>query len=336
MFTTKEQQVADIVPVAGKRVPSDLNNGKQTHSVEMRFTGTATIAGGAATRINNRGSILACFDEIGILENGKAKTYADGPVIRALCEAAASSPLSYSRVSGTAAAAYPLDETIRLQFAHPIALEPRETAYVEKDVRQTLQAYVKLAADGGGSELAVVPGGVTITLTNLNVTVRQIYEDAEGQLAPYFIPILEQFDETVVGTQAKLIHFLKTDDSLRALVVSPVDTVIGEVEDVINYVTLRGAKQVWVDHAGWKDLVAGSEFDFGGASTFNVGGAHLVFNFQTFGRLSRVLNPVQDTNLRFEFDCQASAVGTGTTKIKVTRVALTTPAGLVRPLTIPA
>jgi len=334
MFRIQKLARPIIAPIAGQRVSSRLINAVQSHWVQLDLSGILNVVTNPAAAILNRGSLWAAIDEVHVQENGRDVAVINGRVLRALSEQAAPSSLSSVRASALAVAAYPLKESVRIYFAHPFALQPRETAFMEHDPRQVLEVGVRLAASGGADKLATAGAGGTVTLTALNVNVTHGY-DAGETIKPYFIPHIRQQIDAVPGTNAALPIFLKTPYVIRSIVVSPEDTVLGEVSDIVNSLKLRGDAIEWIADVSWENLIAGSEFEFGGASTFNVGDAHLGLNFQTFGRLAKCLNPNQDTNLRFELNCQKSLVGTGTSQIRTTIIELWTDAQLTQPLTIP-
>lgn len=332
MFTYRLGGAPQIAPVAAQRAYAQLLNKTSTHFLQFNFSGRLTIAGGAATAIRNRGSLLAAFDEVGLEENGKDRALLRGTVARAYSEEAAPSALSAVRLTNTAAAAYNLKESVRVYFAHPYAANPIETAWREHDVQMKVQAFVTLAASGGADRLCQVGGAVTAVLDQLAVTVQQGH-DPDLTLAPFFLPSYRQIVTDVPAANAELRVSLQTNSLLRSIMISQEDTVVGEVPDVLNGVTLLGDTQSWIGPKSVKleDLIAGSEFEFGGLSGWNSGDAHLGLNFQRFGRLTRVFNPNQDANLRLELDVQPSVVGTGTSKIRVTLCELIADAQLCRP-----
>lgn len=332
MFTYRLAGSTPIAPVAGQRTYSQLLNKTATQFIQFNLAGRLTIAGGAATAIRNRGSLCAAFDELGLEENGKDRAIMRGNVARVYSEEAAPSALSAVRLTATAAAVYNLKESVRIYFAHPYSANPIETSWKEHDVKSIVQAFATLAASGGADRLCQVGGAVTAVLDQLSISVQQGH-DPDLSVAPFFLPNYRQIVTDVPGVNDALRINLQTSNLLRSIVVSQEDSVVGEVPDVINKVTLRGDSQDWIGPKGisMEDLIAGTEFDFGGLSGWNVGDAHYGLNFQRFGRLTRVFNPNQDANLRLELDVQPSAVGTGTSKVRVTLCELIADAQLCRP-----
>ena len=331
MFKQQTSPRESIAPVAGQRKTSDLINGVHSFAVDLVMECDVAVAGAPLTAIRNRGSICAMFDEVGIIENGTDRIVMRGNVARAITEQAAPSPLSADRLTSTAVGNTHLEELVRVYFAHPLAVRPEETSFVEHDPRQTFQVFVKLASDGGAKSLADVPGGATLTITNLTVRVAHIY-DGQLTVAPYFLPRIVQQVENVAGVNAALRSSLKGDNLIRALILSPEDSTDGEASDILNALVLRGDR---LDVVGpqarpLEDMIAASELEFGGASGWQVGDAHLGMNFQRLGRLNQCLNPNQDTNLRLELDVQPGA-GAGDSLIRVTRIELVYDPALCRP-----
>jgi len=325
-------------PTLGDRYYSRLINAVQHQFVTLIVRGTMTIAGAAAGAILSRGSLLACLTEIGIDENGTDRHIYVGQVLRMLSEMAAPSALSAKRVSSTAVGVYPLEEAVRIYFAHPFAAIPRETAYIEHDVKQLLQVFAKLFNDaqGGGSKIVTPGGGGTAVLSAVSIDVIDGY-DATETARPFFIPTVVQQVDTISGANSQYQQFIKTSHAIRAFVVSQETTQGGEVDDIINKVVLRGdfTNLIGPNGISFSDLALESEFDFGGA-VVSSNRAHLGINFQLHGRLANVLNPTQDNNLRFEFDCQPSVTGAGASQIRTTIVRLERDPALVDPkLTIP-
>ena len=339
LFKSQRNSRSNIVPIAGDRAFSRLINAVQSQYVTLTFRGTLTIAGAVADNVRNRGSILAAFDEIGIDENGTDKHIYDGRVLRFISEMAAPSALSAKRLTSTAIAATTLEESVRIYFAHPFAVLPRETQYLERDTKQLFQVFAKLNSGGGGSRLAGVTGASTAVLSAVTITVTQGY-DASETARPFFIPIVRQQIAPVASANAQLTEFIKTSNAIRGIVVSQESTqgvntgLAGEVGDVINKLTLRGDFHdiIGPTPVKWDDLVLEQEYEFGGAVVTS-NRAHLGINFQEHGRLATVLNPGQDSNLRFEFDVQPSVtmVAGTTSQIRITIMELLRDPTVVEP-----
>lgn len=330
MFRLRRNPRNNVVTIAGERAFSRLINAVSSNFVTLVITGSFVISVAAATNIRNRGSILAAFDEIGIDENGTDRHIYDGRVLRVLSEMAAPSALSAKRVTSTAAATYPLEECVRIYFAHPFAAIPRETAYLERDTKQLLQVFAKLNASA--KDKLATAGGATLALNTIVVTVTHGYDPQEAN-PPEFIPTVRQQIVNVDSTNGQLTEYIKGSHAIRQIVVSQEGTTIGEVSDIINSLVLRSDDQDFIGPGkmDWDDLQLESEFEFGGAIVTS-NRSHLGLNFQQSGRLSSVVSPVQMNNLRFEFDVQVSVTaGAGNSKIRITIVELQRVPGLTNP-----
>lgn len=321
-----------IAPVAGERQFSKLVNGVQGHYVDVVVRATVAISVANATAVLNRGSAWSLFDEVGIEENGTDRMIMHGRVLRFLSEMAAPSALSATRLTSPNIGTYNLEESARIYFAHPFAANPRETAFREHDQRQDLRAFAKLSSNAAAALLTV--GGATVAVTAVSISITHGYDKDERDL-PYFIPRIYQQVVQVTGTNAQLPEYIRTNNALRALVVSQETTTVGEVGDVINALALKSDTRdiVGPNPVKLAELAYASEFDFGGA-VVSTNKAHVGFNFQQWGRLAYLLTPGQDVNLRFEFDVQASA-SAGTSQIRITRVELEADPTLCKQLDIP-
>lgn len=331
-FRLTRNKRSAIAPVAGERQFSKLVNGVQGHYVDVVARATVTVTVANATAVLNRGSVWSLFDEIGIEENGTDRMIMHGRVLRFLSEMAAPSSLSATRMTSPNIAVYNLVESARIYFAHPFAANPRETAFREHDVRQDLRIFAKMASNPAAALLTV--GGATVVVSAVSVSATHGYDKDERDL-PYFIPRIYQQVVQVAGTNAQLPEYIRSNNAIRALVVSQETTTVGEVSDILNAVALKsdtrdiiGPNPVRLD-----ELQYASEFDFGGA-VVSSNKAHLGLNFQQWGRLAYLLAPGQDVNLRFEFDVQASA-SAGTSQLRITRVELDPDPTLCKKLDIP-
>lgn len=321
MYRLRRNPRSNIIAIAGERAFSRLISAVSSNFVTLVFAGSLVISVAAATNIRNRGSILAAFDEIGIDENGTDRHIYDGRVLRFLSETAAPSALSAQRVTSTAVATYPLEEAVRIYFAHPFAAVPRETAYLERDTKQLFQVFAKLNASA--KDKLATAGGATLALNSVTVTVTHGY-DANEPNRPEFIPTVRQQIVSVDSANGQLPEFLKSQHAIRTIVVSQEGATIGEVGDIINSLVLRSDEQDFIGPGKmlWRDLALESEYEFGGA-VVSSNRAHMCLNFQQGGRLSNVISPAQNNNLRFEFDAQPSVVaGAGASKIRITIVEL--------------
>src|SRR5471032_2079489 len=120
---------------AGQRQTNRLLAPGQHHYLTVTIEGdlNLTVAG---TVVRNRGSILAAFDRIGIIENGGDRRVLDPRIDRVYAESRGDSTLTTVRLaSATVVANTHLKETFRLYFADRRQLTPRESAFMVRDPR---------------------------------------------------------------------------------------------------------------------------------------------------------------------------------------------------------
>jgi hypothetical protein len=324
-YRLQQSQRSSITPTPGERSTTLLLAKKQTQFLDVLVSAQLDITVAAATAIRNRGSILAAFDEMGITEAGGDKWVVDPRVLKFLAETAAPSALTSSRLTSTAVGTYQLKEHFRIALAHPFSVNPRETAYMEHDPTLRLEFFAKLNGTSNGVAKLVNAGGATVALSNIKITIRQGYDGEEAGL-PLFIPLVRALTLNVAAASTELPMEIKTTNRLRAMVVSQDTTPVGEVTDIINKAQLRGDSRFWLgpEMLSWDELARAQEFEYGGDVYSGPKGAHVMFNFQRFGRLADVLNPAQqDINMRWVFDCQPSVTaGVTSSIIRVTLIEL--------------
>lgn len=296
-----------IIPNGSERTPMRLINGARTSYVDVVGRATVTISVAAATAILNRGSVFALADEIVLDENGTDKCLATGKVLRFASEMAAPSALSAKRVTSTAIGVYPLEEMVRIYFAHPLSLDPLETAFVERDARQSLNLQVKTNANPAA--VLATAGPATVVVSAIKWTVIQAYEKPgpNGLVAPLYIPTIRQQTAQINGAVTQQTEYLRTTNLIRQIVIS--QEVGGvEVSDILNSFAFRGDFRdiIGPSPIDYNDFALDSEFEFGGA-VISTNRAHIGMNFQRYGRLSDSLNPAQDVNVRLELNAQPSA-----------------------------
>lgn len=327
-------------PDGGQRQYNPLHTTAQSHRLHVRVEGdlNVTVAG---TAVLNRGSILAAFTEMGLDENGTDQMKLDARALRQMAEYGVESGLSKTRAASAAVATTHLVEEFPLFFAHPRSLNPRETAFLVRDPKQSLRFFHSLAANANG--VANIIQGGTATLSNVKVTIVQVMDEFETA-RPLFIPRLRQVSVPVVQAQGALELNIITGQYLRGLLIQQ-DSSLGEVADIINAMALYGdARQIFgPEMASFDTLARSQEVSFGG-DVYGGGNGYMFVNFQPNGRLSDIWNPLQDNNLRFRFDCQPTAkAGAAASIIRVVLIELVrdpsarTPDGrpLVDPLEIP-
>lgn len=319
---TQKGPLGTIVPVLpgdqGKRIYLDLVGAVQTHRVQVTVEADLIIGAGGATSIRNRGSVLSVIDECGLEEAGGDRTVLDGRIARMFAEMYAPSTLSATRQTLTAAATYTLRESFSIHYASPISANPAETTFRERDTKRKLQFFVKFHTGNLWEKLiGGAPGGTSVA--NLRVRARHVYDDrSPGR--PIYIPTYRQVNVGVAGANTDLPLAIQTSKYLRSLVIQQTSDV-GEVGDLIRSLELRGDRRsiIGPGKIAWDDMTRDQEEEFGGA-VYSAGvglgqNAYLALNFQKGGRLSNIINPNDDLNLRFVFDALPSIVAGATNGI---------------------
>lgn len=300
---------------AGQRQTNRLLAPGQHHYLTVTVEGDLqlTVAAGVVV---NRGSILAAFDRMGIIENGQDRRVLDARIERLYSETRADSALSSVRLASNAIATTHLKETFRVYFADRRQLRPRETAYMVRDPRAEFFFFHQLNAVNNG--IAKIITGATGTLTNVKVSVVQRYADTETD-RPFFLPIARQISQQVLAANGALEVPLRPEWPLRALIIQ--QDAGFEVNDIINKIALRGDNReiIGPELVEYNQLVRDTEDDYGGAvlsaqnnsvSVFEGNGC-LIIEFAQDGRLNTILNNMQDSNLRLVFDCQPTVTAGG-------------------------
>jgi hypothetical protein len=302
--------VSAITPVAGRRVYTDLVNAVQTHRLVFTLAADVVIGVGGGTAVRNRGSVLALFEELGLDENGQDKAVLTGRIARQFAEMFAPSALAATRLTTAAAGNYSIREQVALHFASPISANPAETTFREHNVKNALRAFVRLSAQTLIDRLiSGAPGGSSVTITQCDV--QQVY-DSRTEARPYFIPTYRMETLAVPSANSDAKLEIKTSKFLRALVLAQ-DSDAGEVGDIIASLELRGDHRhiVGPGKVPWDDLTRLQEAEFGGTVYVTGTGlgqnGFLAMNFQRGGRLSNVINPSDDVNLRFLLNVAPSA-----------------------------
>lgn len=305
-------------PNGGERTPLRMVNGARTSYITLVARATLTLAGSVATAIRNRGSVWALFDQIVIDENGTDRFVVDGRVLRFLSEMAAPSALTATRATSLANGVYVLEEAVRLYFAHPLALDPTETAFSERDSRQVLNVSVQYTTTPN-TKLVDLGG----TVSAVSVLAYQAMEEPNAAASkPLFIPAMRQIIVPILGAVTQQPEYIRSTNAIRGIVLTQETTTVGEVSDIINSFTLRGDYRhiIGPQPMSLRDLQLDSEFEFGGA-VVSSNKAHVGINFQRYGKLSDVLNPAQDANLRVELNAQPSA-SAGNSQVRMTLLEL--------------
>lgn len=287
----------------GQRKRTSAENNKRTERHLVTVTGQVdlTVAG---TGLRNRGSILAALSDVGYIDGGADKYALDARLARFIGEAMAPSALSATRLAGAGIqAATLLREGFPLWLASPRSINLNETKYVEANKQLAQELFLTPQR----VITRLVSGAPTGTITNLQATVEQVYDDMVG-VSPLLTTYVRQISQNVPGANPAFKMDLRGSRYIRGLAIQQDSTDAGEVQDIINNLVLRGDNQAIIGDRAvpFRDLVEHSQEEFGGAVAATLG--YLFIDFERYGRLTSFWNPYQDTNLRLELDVQPSAL----------------------------
>lgn len=310
----------------GQRFYVDMLNGKRTFYNRCTITQdyNITVAG---TGIRNGGSLLGMFSETGLTE-GKGDDHMkfDPRQMRHFSEYFSDGPLPATRLTSAAIAAGTLRETFFMPLVYPTAARPEELVYTEKNVNKLLNAFLTYTGD----VTQLLAGAPTVTLGDPQFSVTQEYDNQRGIL-PFLNVITDERVEDVSGANGNFKIDLRTSYYTAALLIQQ-DSDIGEVTDIINTVTLRGDTEAIIGPNGvpWTELVEQMAEKSGGAVT---DGTYLVIPFVEYQRMSTMMNPDEQLNLRLELSVQPSVTAGATgSKVRVSMLQYQSRDGLTAPL----
>jgi hypothetical protein len=323
MFPTKIVQKGDNLPIAGQRVSTPLDNNVRTMLLRLNVTGQLDVTVNG-TALLNRGSVLAAIDWIGMNLDGQDRMQLDPRTGRVLAELLSGREFVAKRAaSANVQAATLLQDSVYVFSAMPGIAKPEETSLTERNTAQPVNFFTVANPIPVGR---IVKGG-TATLTNLKVTVEQICDLQRSEL-PLLRPYVYELNASVPLNNPALEIPLKPSRYVAAIVIQQ-DSDDGEVSDIIQQLSLIGdsGKAIIPYPTSFSDLVAHSAIsdDFVSAE----GSGYLVLNFMSDGRLSRLVNPAEFTNLRFVVNATASAKPNG--RIRVTMIEMERDAQLTAP-----
>lgn len=311
-YTTKKAQAGSIALTAatvGQRLYTRLISGMRTQGLIFRLRGTVTLAGGPQTSLRNAGSLWSIVSQIGLEDNGDDVARISGRELLFLTQMISAQPRTFQRLSSYANGAYTLEESAYLPFSWPLAVSPTETCYVEPDPRNALQAFAVFDATAALLTTALGDAG-TATLSNVSLDVIQVYDTEK--IRPLFIPRYRTIQEVIAAANPSFPFYIKTDKLLRGIIIEQDTIPVGNVDDIITTLALRSDDREIIGpaQANFEDLARDQEGEFAGrtwgfgldASAANTQpttvNPFLGVNFQQSGRISNVLNPNLDRNLR--------------------------------------
>jgi len=336
MRLIRSNKGTQTVEQTGARASVQLDNRKRTDRLLITIAATLTVAGAPAGAVRNDGRLSAALSHA-VNENGE-DTY--GPsrawMLRQLAESDAMAPLAATTLPASAAlpiAAYPLYEQYEIDFASRKIVGPSETAFMERDPNQYLNLDTFFTPGVNVVNTLVAPaGGSTVTLSNVTVTVEQIYADLDGAAYPIYKPRAYEALQTISGANPAEQINVRTQQRLRRLAIGSEATVTADggviiTNDVITALRLigdGGFNVIGPNQSSFTDLVQSQRAVSGGDSTFR--SAVYVSDFADHGRLSNTIFPFyQAPNFRYEANVRPSPSVVGSSRVVVLREELTRP-----------
>jgi hypothetical protein len=317
MYTEARDFQGVIQPLAnqiGQRVKLDLTRSMRSFWLDCRITATVTLAAAVTGPIINQGSVMALIDQIGVLEGGEERINITGQMAAALTDRFALGPRSNVRLTSLANGATNLEETVRLFFARPDAVNQAETTFIERNPQKAFQVFAQFNNNNLALVTALGPG--TLTITNFTISVTQRFDDDRTDRT-VFVPTMRTLSLNVAGANTALRFPLDTTKFVQGLGILQFGD-NRQVADVINTIKFLGDNRVFRGPADvpYRDLVLSMQEDTGGAvGPVNQPG-FLFLDMRPGGRLSNILDPNRDVNLRFTLGVQPS-VGATATRVDV-------------------
>jgi hypothetical protein len=301
MFPLQIDPRPTITPTVAQvgRYISKQTNGRRTRKTVIRLNVTATIAGGPATAIRNRGSIACLFDRVGRSDNGTDVIQLDTRAAVVMSQLMAAGPQTATRATLLANGAYPLVEYIVLYDSFPIQIDGGETAFLERDPSTDLLAWLEW---NGNANLLFNLGAATCVFSAVSATVVQQYDDRRGIDVPLFRPWVQRIAQLpITAAVTEQLIRLPSQRWIRGLLIQQ-DSNIGEVSDILTsfYLMSDTRRLIGPTQITVQDLQRMNEAQFGGFADTNgpgVGGSYAYLDFQPGGRLAQVLDPAQTPNL---------------------------------------
>jgi len=307
-----QQSLLDVA--LGQETAFQLTRSVQTHRLAIRLAASLTISAGAASgTIQNRGSLFGLV-EISLDDSGSRETILPGSVLKMFSEMFAPRALNdFTRLTSGAAATYPLDEGLVVHFALPSIMRPKETAFMERDRNKPLTLYIRTAAD----PRAALSSGNDRTWAFNSFTAEVGQDYGASAHRPAYVPVIRRIGSKIVSGAANDQEIpIASDKHLAAIIVQ--QTASGfEVGDIIDSLEIRSDRNHIVGNGGNYSLdylEKREQAKFGGGLPVT---GYSCFRFLDGGRLTDMVNPVEDSNLRVKFNCDGLSATAGTNRVDV-------------------
>jgi hypothetical protein len=312
------QRAAATGMVAGQRARIELDASRDTRYLFLTLSCRVAISVANATSIRNLGSPFAILDMLGLLEGGSVTGQGDPRAFAFASEFLRISAGTHTRLTSPNIATTTITERCVIPFERLYSMVPHETRYRVRNPAAKFDLFVDVNATPAAKLLVV--GGATVVVDQINLEVQQ-YVAEPGANLPQFAPRWSEQTITVPGTNAKLAQEIEiAGDWIRGITIIQETAAGGLASDIINRAQLRADRKVIIGEDGpvsWSQLAAALEHESGGNVFAANGGSIVHLDFQQGGRLSNILSPFDGDNLRFVWDVQVSAGGSGSSQIKL-------------------
>jgi hypothetical protein len=302
------------VPVAdaGRRTVVQIDNAKATRFIDARIAVTFDIAVANGVAVRNLGLAESIFEEIGVMEAGRPVMNGDG---RAMFFSSnyqlGQDRLANDRLTSPNIGTYSLNSFGSIWFENPKAVIPKETLFLEKDIRQRLEFFVKLstvltgAATSHAGSGRLLQGNATTSATFTSIVIR-LTQRSDSNVASVeeilFRPRTEQqnWSPAAAGANQRIEIPIGAGQLLRGLTIIQ-DSTAGFDSSIITELQLRGDNFEYIGlgaPVAIGNLQRMQTYESGG-DTFALYGANAYhYDFQKAGRLASCYNATQDSNLR--------------------------------------
>lgn len=280
--------------------------------------GDLVISVATATAVVDTGSILAAFPECGI-NDGQDRLLSNPQDMRFMTEAWSAKARQAKRLTTLTVGTTHLKEEFSIFASPPFAANREEVCFMEHDPSGDFIAFIKQSANAdGGASLIVTPGGATVSLTNVVVSVYQEIVTTNSRL-PIFQPRWEVDTIPVTGADAAQVKNFLKNYYFQGILLRQDVSLVSRVGDIQTSFKLGktggmivGDEQAFTDHY---QMTIDGELD---GNVYTQGGVnpYVLLWFQRGGRLSKVLKP-NDPNLILTQNV-APSVTAGASRIMVT------------------
>lgn len=310
-------QRAPVAGVAGKRIEVKLDAARDSRYLVVTARAKVDISVANATDVRNLGSVFAIFPKIGFDEGGSETGVGRGLAFMGASEYLRGASGTATRLASPNVATTDLVEQIIIPFERLQQVAGYETRYRVREPGLVFSLF--LDVDKTPEDRLVTKGGATVVVSDIEVSVQQHFTES-GDKLPQLAPRWSEQRLIIAGAGANQEQLIQLSrDYLRGITILPGTVDGGLATDVINGFQLRkdGNAGIIIGENGpvdYKEFARAIEFESGGNVFGSAGGSMMHLDFQSGGRLSKLVDPFGE-NLRALWDAQPSGGGAGATEI---------------------